>query len=84
MDVIGIVGRLNGCTQGAILSYLNDQILEQNVLGKAEMDILSFEDTSIVRQMLLTWMLLYFGSILLYFVAGGLDYLAFFVVFKKR
>uniref|UniRef100_A0A7S0G942 Fatty acid hydroxylase domain-containing protein n=1 Tax=Rhodosorus marinus TaxID=101924 RepID=A0A7S0G942_9RHOD len=81
MDLLGFVARVNGVTNDLALDFINDFVIEKCVLGKEHP--VPLDEAGELRLWLVTWMFVYFGTLVLYFLAAGSHYLLFFVLFKE-
>lgn len=82
MDMLGVVARVNGISNDWIVEGVNEYVVERGLLRRSEPMPLS--EAGYGRWMLVMWLYIYFGTLLLYFTAAGLDYLFFFVLLKER
>lgn len=76
MEALGIVGRLSNLNAHDIVLYISDNLIDP-IFPSAY-------PISLVRRFLITWLFLYAGSLLIYFLFASLDYLLVFCIFKHR
>eukprot|EP00190_Bangiopsis_sp_CCMP1999_P001704 CAMPEP_0198730974 /NCGR_PEP_ID=MMETSP1475-20131203/27349_1 /TAXON_ID= ORGANISM="Unidentified sp., Strain CCMP1999" /NCGR_SAMPLE_ID=MMETSP1475 /ASSEMBLY_ACC=CAM_ASM_001111 /LENGTH=274 /DNA_ID=CAMNT_0044493867 /DNA_START=56 /DNA_END=877 /DNA_ORIENTATION=+ len=81
MDLMGVVARVNGLSNDYIIESMNE-VFEVNVLGRSFAR--PVRGVPLLQMFALAWAFIYFGTVLLYFAAAGLDYLVFFVLLRKK
>jgi len=76
MEALGVVGRLSNLNTHDAVAYISDTLLDR--IWDSEGVI------SLSRRVFITWLILYVGSLLLYFTFATLDYLVVFRLLKHR
>jgi lathosterol oxidase len=80
MDVIGAVGRLNTLSEDVLVRWVDALLQGQfGVVSRSAQPV----SMPLYRRLLATWVFLYLGSLVLYYLFASIDYFLVFVAFRK-
>ncbi|KAK4524952.1 hypothetical protein GAYE_SCF07G2856 [Galdieria yellowstonensis] len=79
MDVLGVVARMNTVSEDFLVYWVNSHVLDPLFSTKTPPEAIP-----LWRRSFITWFLVYFGSIFIYYFFGWLDYYFIFLRNEKR
>ncbi|GJD08051.1 Lathosterol oxidase [Galdieria sulphuraria] len=79
MDVLGVVARMNTVSEDFLVYWVNSHVLDPLLSTQT-----APEAIPLWRRSLVTWFLVYFGSIFIYYFFGWIDYYFIFLRNEKR
>lgn len=69
MDVLGVVGRINTVSEDYLVYWVNSRVFDPLLATQTVPEAIP-----LWRRAVITWFLVYFGSIFIYYFFGWLDY----------